>query len=148
MWQALQNQSDVDHMMATYRGFHDSCIKELGVQLREYVDAKRAMHFDNQTIVRMRFQSQFNDNAVLDLVLEDVITLNWVQDERNADTGLSVIYQAICLWQNEMLYWSEDVDWSMQATDRNEYRWIAAKRGRWRIVEDAMGPDTALFALD
>ncbi|WP_220612795.1 hypothetical protein [Hymenobacter sp. HSC-4F20] len=132
--------------MRTYRSFHDSCLKEVAVQNREYVDERQAMHFDNQTIIKMRFQSQFKDNAVLEWVFEDVIEFNWVQDERNVDTGLSIILQAVCQWQQEMLYWAEDIDWHLDAADKNDYRWVAAKRGRWRIVEKGLGPATALFA--
>lgn len=146
MWQVLHSQADIDQMMRTYRNFHDSCIKEVAVQNREYVDEKRAMHFDNQTIIKMRFQSQFKENAAIELVFEDVVEFNWVQDERNADTGLSIIFQAVCQWQEETLYWAEDIDWGLNAAGKNDYRWVGAKRGRWRIVEEGLGPATALFA--
>lgn len=148
MWKVLESQADIDLLMRTYQNFHNSCLKEVAVQNREYVDERRAMHFDNQTVIKMRFQSQSEENSTIELLFEDVVQFNWVQDERNADTGLSLIFQAVCLWQEETLYWAEDIDWSLNATDKNDYRWVAAKRGRWRIVEKGLGPATALFAAN
>ncbi|MCB2410779.1 hypothetical protein [Hymenobacter lucidus] len=144
MWTLLQSQADVDYLMEVYRGFHDSCIKEIAVQNREFVDERLAMGFGNQTFVRMLFQSQFRKASVIEILFEDVVRFNWIQDERNADTGLSMLMAAVCYWQDDTLYWAEDMDWSVDAEDKNDYRWIAAKQGRWRIVESALGPDTRL----
>ncbi|TGE28531.1 hypothetical protein [Hymenobacter metallicola] len=144
MWNTLASQADVDHLMQVYRDFHDSCIKEVALQNREFVSEDLSMSFDNRTFVRMLFQSQFREASVIEVEFEDVVSFNWVQDERNADTGLTILMEAVCYWQDDTLYWAEDLDWSVDAEDKNDYRWIAAKQGRWRIVESALGPDTRL----
>jgi hypothetical protein len=143
MWMTVQSQADVDQLMQVFRSFHDSCIKEVAIQNREFVDENLAMHFDNRTFVRMLFQSQFAKASALEIQFEDVVVFNWVQDERNLDTRLSVIFQAVCQWNADTLYWAEDLDWALDSPDKNDYRWVAAKRARWRIV-DALGPATYL----
>jgi hypothetical protein len=145
MWNVIASQVDVNHLMQTFGNFHDSCLKELAVQNREFVDAELSMSFDNKTFVRMLFQRQFNKASAIEMVFDDVVDFNWVQDERNSDPGMSIILQAVCLWQNDTLYWAEDIDWQINGEDKNDYRWIAAKSGRWRIIESGLGPKTILF---
>ena len=147
-WHTLQSQPDVDRLMHTYRGFHDSCLKELVVQTREYVDERLAMHFDNRTVVKLRFQSQYSENSTLELLFEDIVAFNWMQDERNADPGHTIILEAVCRWENDMVYWAEDIDWALDAADRNDYRWVAAKQARWRTVTAGSGPASTLFNYD
>ncbi|MBC6699335.1 hypothetical protein [Hymenobacter sp. BT190] len=145
MWNIIANQVDVDNLMLAYRSFHDSCIKEIAVQNREFVSERLAMSFHNQTFVRMLFQSQFRSTSVIEILFEDVQTFNWVQDERNADTGLTILFEAACFWQGDILYWAEDHAWNLESDDKNDYRWIAAKQARWRIVESGLGPATMLM---
>lgn len=145
MWNVIRSQTSVDDLMLTFRSFHDSCLKEVAIQNREFVDERLSMSFDNKTFVRMLFQSQFNKASVVEMLFEDVISFNWVQDERNSAPGVSVIMQAVCLWENDTLYWAEDTDWSMNSPEKNDYRWIAAKQGRWRMREAALGSNTLLF---
>ncbi|MCB2377064.1 hypothetical protein LGH70_05695 [Hymenobacter sp. BT635] len=144
MWNVLASQADVDHLMLVYRRFHDSCLKEMALQTRKFVDEQRSMNFDNRTFVRMLFQNQFSDASTIEILFEDVVDFNWVQDEKNSDITASMLFEAVCYWQDETLYWAEDLDWSSDSEDRNDYRWIAAKQGRWRAVEYALGPDTRL----
>lgn len=145
MWNVIVSQVDADHLMQTFGSFHDSCLKELAVQNREFVDPKLSMSFDNKTFVRMLFQRQFNKASAIEMLFEDVVDFNWVQDERNSDPGMSIILQAVCLWENDTLYWAEDIDWQVDSSDKNDYRWIAAKQCRWRIREAALGPEAILF---
>ncbi|GAA3940141.1 hypothetical protein [Hymenobacter algoricola] len=144
MWKSMRSQAGSDHLMTVFRSFHDSCIKEVALQTREFVDERRAMHFDNRTFVRLLFQSQFKKDATLEMIFEDVLDFNWVQDERKADPGLSIILHAVCLWKNDMLYWAEDLDWSLEAEDKNDFRWLAAKQARWRFAESGLDPATLL----
>lgn len=143
MWMTVQSQADVDQLMQRFRSFHDSCLKEVAIQNREFVDENLALHFDNRTFVRMLFQSQFAEASALEIQFEDVVDFNWVQDERNSDITASVIFQAFCQWNADTLYWAESLNWALDSPDKNDYRWVAAKRARWRIV-DALGLATYL----
>ncbi|UOG72753.1 hypothetical protein MTX78_11510 [Hymenobacter tibetensis] len=145
MWISIKNQGDADFLMQTFRGFHDSCIKELAIQNREFVDEHLAMHFDNKTFVKVLFQSQFKENSVLEMLFEDVVDFNWVQDEKSSDVTASLIFEAVCLWENDTLYWAENMEWQIDSSNKNDYRWIAAKLCHWRILEAALGSDTILF---
>ncbi|UYZ64053.1 hypothetical protein [Hymenobacter weizhouensis] len=108
------------------------------------MDEQLAMHFDNKTSVKMLFQSQFREASVIEVEFQDVVQFNWCQSQ-SADSGMTVLMQAVCFWKDNTLYWAEDIDWSLEGLDRNDYRWIAAKNVRWRIIEAALGPDPRLL---
>ncbi|GAA4010494.1 hypothetical protein GCM10022408_23490 [Hymenobacter fastidiosus] len=143
-WTSIQSQADADHLMTVYRSFHDSCIREIAVQNREFVDERQAMHVDNRTLVRLLFQSRFPKDSVLEMLFEDVLDFNWVQDARGSDITASLIFQAVCRWHNDALHRAENLDWSLGAEDRNDYRWLVAEQARWRLVESGLGPATLL----
>jgi hypothetical protein len=147
MWQELKDQTDVEELMRVFGSFHDSCLKEIAVRNREYVASGLAMGFDNPTAVRFLFQRQFRNPVAIELQFEDVEDFNWVHFNTQHDTGFSVIYQAVFFWQDSLLYWAEDIDWHLTADDRNDFRWISAKRARWRTVEDGAGPEDKLLSF-
>jgi|GEM_PF-2052228 len=57
MWTEIKDQSDIDKLMELYGNFHDSCLRNIYISTREFVDEKRAMNFDKID----RF-TLFNDN--------------------------------------------------------------------------------------
>ncbi|WP_324679004.1 hypothetical protein [Hymenobacter sp. GOD-10R] len=148
MWQELKTEADVQRLMISFGSFHDSCLRELSLQTREFVDERLAMCFDNKTFVRMLFQRQMRKVSAIEIVFEDVIDFNWVQDEKNSDSAAAVIYQAVCIWDEGILYWAEDIDWSKDSEDKNDYRWIAASQGRWRILDNGLGSSPQSISTD
>lgn len=44
-WHKVELQEDIDFLMETYGGFHDSCIVSLSFQSGAFVDNDMAMHF-------------------------------------------------------------------------------------------------------
>lgn len=141
----MRSNEDVRVLLSAFGSFHDSCLKEVSIRNREFVAENLAMHFDNPTRIRMLFQRQSRHNAAIELLFEDVLDFNWVQDEKGADAAAAVIFQAVCYWTNDAVYWAEDLNWQFDdAATRNEYRWIAARKGHWRLLSSALGPDALL----
>jgi hypothetical protein len=148
MWNQLREQSDIDNLIDVFGRFHDSCLKEVVIRNREYVHPNLAMGFDNEPVVRFVFQRQFKNPSVIEMQFENVVDMNWLQDELYSDTGSSVIYEAGIQLANELIYWVEDIDWQLTSDDKNDYRWIAAKKAKWRIVESGLGKKDILIDLN
>lgn len=60
-WHKVELQRDIDFLMETYGGFHDSCIVSLSFQSGAFVDNDMAMHFGspNERILSVIYQSQW-----------------------------------------------------------------------------------------
>lgn len=147
MWQELKQQADIDELMRVFGSFHDSCLKELAIRNREFVTQTLAMSFDNPSAVRLLFQRQFHNPTAIELQFEAVENFNWLHNKPLDDASCSLIYQAVFFQQAGLIYWAEDIDWQLTVEDRNDFRWIAAKSAKWRIVENALGPDDKLLSF-
>lgn len=139
MWHELTQQSDLDELMQFFGSFHDSCIKQLFIRNREFVDERLSMSFNNAPMVRLLFQWQFRNPSAIEIQFEEVEFMNWRHDNLKADSGLTLIYEAVLQFKNGLLYWAEDIDWSEGEGDKNEFRWIAARTGKWRALENGLG---------
>ena len=60
MWIEVKDQQDIDKLMESYGFFQDSCLRDLYMSTREFVDDQRVMHFNN-TLTASLF---FNENLV------------------------------------------------------------------------------------
>lgn len=47
MWIEVKDQQDIDKLMESYGFFQDSCLRDLYMSTREFVDDQRVMHFNN-----------------------------------------------------------------------------------------------------
>jgi hypothetical protein len=67
MWTEIKDNSDIDKLMNAYGFFHDSCLRDIYITTREFVDNNLAMHFDNKLSATLLFQRQFGPNTVIEL---------------------------------------------------------------------------------
>ena len=65
-WHKVELQEDIDFLMETYGGFHDSCIVSLSFQSGAFVDNDMAMHFGgpNERILSVICQSQWEPKTI------------------------------------------------------------------------------------
>ena len=65
-WHKVELQEDIDFLMETYGGFHDSCIVSLSFQSGAFVDNDMAMHFGspNERILGIKFVRPFSGYMV------------------------------------------------------------------------------------
>ena len=50
MWKEIKTEDDIEELLKSFGDFHDSCLRDLYISTREYVDEKLAMSFENRNI--------------------------------------------------------------------------------------------------
>ena len=133
MWIEVKDQQDIDKLMESYGFFQDSCLRDLYLSTREFVDDQRVMHFNNTLTASLLFQREFGSDAVLELKFEDIERLNFKPFEEKEHP---VIYDATISKQNGLFYWADSANWEIDDTDSI---WISGKKLFWRFRPELMG---------
>ena len=133
MWTEINDQSDIDKLLNLYGGFHDSCLRDIYISTREFVDVKLAMHFDNKLTASLLFQRQFQPTSVLELKFEDIKQFNFQPLD---ETEFSVINDATLLKRGELFYWADLANWEI---GDNDSIWISGRKLFWRIRPELIG---------
>lgn len=139
MWHKLEHPSDLDELMRVFGRFHDSCIKQVFIRNREFVDEQLAMSFDNSPMVRLLFQRQAIDPSVIEIEFECVEDFNWLHDNLSANVESALIFNAVLERQKDLIFWADDTDWQSVDADKTNFRWLSAKAAKWRVVESGLG---------
>jgi hypothetical protein len=139
MWTEIKNKSDIDKLMDLYGYFHDSCLRDVYISTREFVDQGLAMHFDNKLTASLLFQRQYGPMTVLEIKFEDIEHFNFrpFTEAENA-----VIYDATLIIKNDLFYWADLADWKM---GDNDSIWISGKRLFWRQRPELIGNIRRLY---
>jgi len=133
MWEEIKDQADIDKLLKDYGYFHDSCLRDIYITTREFVDEKLAMHFDNKLTGSLLFQRQFGTATVLELKFEDITQLNFIPFD---ETTNAVIYNATLMKTNGIFYWADIEDWKI---GDNDSTWISGRRLFWRLRPELIG---------
>jgi hypothetical protein len=133
MWTELKDQKDIDKLLESFGFFHDSCLRDIYISTREFIDEKLAMHFDNKLTASLLFQRQFEPDSVLELKFEDIEQLNFRPFE---ETENPVIYDATLMIKNGLFYWADFAGWEI---NDNDSIWISGKKLFWRFRPELKG---------
>lgn len=133
MWVEIKDQTDIDKLLDSFGYFHDSCLRDIYISTREFVDEKLAMHFDNRLIGLLLFQRQCEPNAVLELKFEEIERFNFLPFN---ETENAVIYDTTLIIKNGLFYWADFADWEI---GDNESIWISGKKLFWRFRPELTG---------
>lgn len=133
MWVEIKDQTDIDKLLDSFGYFHDSCLRDIYISTREFVDEKLAMHIDNRLIGLLLFQRQFEPNAVLELKFEEIERFNFLPFN---ETENAVIYDTTLIIKNGLFYWADFADWEI---GDNESIWISGKKLFWRFRPELTG---------
>ncbi|MCZ8161214.1 MAG: hypothetical protein O9275_10790 [Microcystis sp. LE19-196.1B] len=133
MWNEIKKEEDIQKLLILFNNFHDSCIRDIYISTREYVDKNLAMHFDNILTASVIFQSQYANQTVLELKFEELIDFNF---RHFGKTENSVIYDAKLIYLNGLFYWADFIDWEI---GDNDSTWISGKKLFWRLRPDLIG---------
>ncbi|MFC5268996.1 hypothetical protein [Adhaeribacter terreus] len=132
MWTEIKSDADLEWLLKLYASFHDSCLRDLHISTKEFVDEERAMSFDNKNVATLLFQRQAKENPVLELKFEDVERFNFNPPEMYG----GVIFEATFKKENDLYYWSDEDYWGI---GDNEANWISAKKVFWRLRPELLG---------
>ena len=133
MWTEIIDQSDIDKLMNLYGNFHDSCIRDIYISTKEFVDEKCAMGFTNVLTASFLFQRQFKNNKTLELKFEFVDQINY---NPLKDNFTNVLYDATLKLHEGLFYWADDQEWEI---GDNDAVWVAGKKLFWRLKPDLIG---------
>jgi hypothetical protein len=133
MWTEIKGQKDIDKLLNDYGYFHDSCLRDIYISTREFIDEGLAMHFDNKLTASLLFQRQFGSMTVLEIKFEDIEQFNFRPFE---ETTNAVIYDATLMIANGLFYWADFADWKM---GDNDSIWISGKKLFWRLRPELIG---------
>ena len=65
MWMEIKTEADIELLMTEFEKFHDSCLRDVYILTKEFVDEKLSMHFENKIIATLLFQRQFENNQTI-----------------------------------------------------------------------------------
>jgi len=134
MWTEVKDQAGVDDLMGKFGYFHDTCIRDIYISTQDFVDEKRAMHFDNVLTVSLLFQRQSKKNSVLELKFEAVKKMDY---EWLFEYGSTLIDEEATLKiENNLFYWADTSDWTV---GNNDAWWINGERIFWRFRPELIG---------
>lgn len=133
MWTEIKTQIDIDKLLEYYGYFHDSCLRDVYISTREFVDEKLAMHFDNRLTASLLFQRQFGPNAVIELKFEEIERFNFLPFK---ETESAVIYDATLKIVDGLFYWADFAGWEI---GDNDSIWISGKKLSWRQRPELIG---------
>ncbi|MEA1850476.1 MULTISPECIES: hypothetical protein [Chryseobacterium] len=133
MWKEIKDQKDINTLLESYGYFHDSCLRDIYITTKEYIDEKLAMHFENKLTASLLFQRQFSPITVLELKFEDIVHFNFKPFDKDTN---AVIHDVTLMKVNGLFYWADFADWKI---DDNDSIWINGKRLFWRLRPGLIG---------
>ena len=133
MWNEIKDNTDIDNLVKSYGFFHDSCLRDIYISTREFVDHKLAMHFDNKLTATLLFQRQFKPNSVLELRFDNIEQFNFRPFSETED---AVIYDACLIMVDGLFYWADFADWKI---GDNDSIWINGQKLFWRFRPELIG---------
>jgi len=133
MWTEIISEIDIVNLMTEYGEFHDSCLRDIYISTKDFVDEKLTMHFENKIIGSLLFQRQFDKDTVLELKFENIDRFNFNPAPENYN---GVIYGATFKKVGNLFYWSDIEDWEIGDEDAH---WISASKVFWRYRPELRG---------
>lgn len=133
MWREIKDQNDINNLLNLFGNFQDSCLREIYISTKEFIDEKLEMHFDNKLTVLLLFQRQYRPNNIIELKFEDIKHFNFKPFEENENP---VIYDATLMIINGLFYWADSADWKI---GDNDSIWINGKKVFWRERPELIG---------
>lgn len=133
MWEEVKDQADIDKLLDNYGYFHDSCLRDIYITTKEFIDEKLAMHFDNKLTASLLFQRQIRPLTVLELRFEDIVHFNFKPFDKDTN---AVIYDVTLMKANGLFYWADFAGWKI---DDNDSIWISGKKLFWRSRPELIG---------
>ncbi|MDN4492989.1 hypothetical protein [Ureibacillus aquaedulcis] len=134
----VKDNKDIENLLNTFGGFHDSCLKELYMWTESFVNDNLSMSPVPDTNVRILFQRQYRNPSAIELLFRGVAQFHIVPSPENYD---SIIHDAKLILHKGLLYWADDNSWDPGNSILTETSWLSAKRLYWRDVSSWMGKE-------
>jgi hypothetical protein len=127
-WNYVESEDDIQNLMKTFHGFHDSVLRNLNYVSGSGKDKKGIMITDNIRRASMIFDSSWSDS--IEIVFEGVLILNLRPAKDNYCSDL--FSATIMLKDKTILLYDGDVN---SEQENYEGTWINALGMRWRFMD-------------
>ena len=135
-WIDIHNEADLNQLLETYGGFHDSCLKELRYVSGAYVRDNLWMHpFNDQRKLYLLMQRQSESNSVLELEFSGLVQMNLQPNDENYTCEIL----DVSMFLEDGKIWWGDSSWFQTEREKYDGTWLCAKQVRWRILENGLG---------
>lgn len=137
-WNIIKSDKDINELLCRFNHFHDSVLKEMNYSSGSFIEEDLNMIMVNNPKAHLIFQRQESELPMIELLIEDIININ-IKPRDSSYTP--EIYRAELYKKEDVIYWSEDVDY----TNKNDCFWFAAKLMRWRERKNHFGDNYIFF---
>ena len=133
-WNYIKTNEDIEKLMKTFGGFHDSCIKEISYISGAYVNEELSIQpSNNKREVKVLFERQLSNPTSIEMVFEKVRKLNLAPIDERYDC---VILDSFMEFVENKIYWADCSDLDIHdIREYDDYTWICAESVKWRIVK-------------
>jgi len=143
-WNKIKTEKDIEKLMNSYCGFHDSCIVSVSYESGTSVDSEGIMHFSDENGHRMHviFHSQMVKEKLelLFVGLRQVHLVGW-QDNYTCelfDAHLSIKKQLLPGKPKEQIVWASYSEFEVEDIDNTisepAYTYIVSNKLSWRLI--------------
>lgn len=141
-WKSVNCDADAKELLKFFGSFHDACIREAHLCTDHFVDEGLCMITSSKldTCIKFVVQRQFDNPRCIELLFEQVTRFNFVPSPENYD---SIIYESNLGMQDGVLIWIIDSYQSLDDMESNKDSWVCARKLRWRVADDLIGPELA-----
>ena len=87
IWNFIENDNNIEYVLARFGYFYDACIKEAKYVSGSYVDKDSSMHpMDDLRQLHIIIQTQHKEHSVIEFLFEGVERFNLVFANENYDS--------------------------------------------------------------
>mgnify|MGYP000877127970 CR=1 FL=1 len=148
IWNKINNDNDIQYVLARFGYFYDACIKEAKYISGSYVDKDSSMHpMDDLNQLHIIIQTQHKEHSVIELVFEGVERFNLVPVNENFD---SLIGGLRLMHMNGFFYFSNNKEIEISELDKHSdfLTWLKAKSVKWKEVNQYIGDSIVYIHRD
>lgn len=131
-WIELKLQKNINDLMNSFYGFHDSCIKECsyttGMSI-DKIDKSMEQDMDNSKI-KLLFESQLCNP--IEICFERIKEVNiYTYDNDNYFNNIS---DAIFFIENDLIYWANSSEWNKDEFD-GKITYVICQNAKYRNIK-------------
>lgn len=144
-WTEIKNQKDIDSLMETTGGFHDSCLKELKYLSGMFVDDNHSMlAFNSKRQIHMILQSQ-REPCTIEIIFDKISCMHLNPTDESYD---GIIMGAHIAIEDGNFIWfdSDDFQNSYEELYNHQFiTYIKSEKIKWKIHNEYVGEDSVFI---
>lgn len=137
-WKIINSKEEADELSDLYCNFHDGCLKEIWFSSGAHLKRNFTISAISNPIARFLIQRPWPNPRVIEIEFTEIVQIN-IKPE--GDDVFIEILDTRLYFEDGIFFWSVQ-GYQINDEDKDKYTWIAAKKVRWRVVEELIGEET------